>query len=180
MKKVNRIIIIRTILSILLVIMFLVTFGFSSQDSNKSSNISKKTTEMLVKNNKKVQSLDEKERIQVIGELETVIRKIAHFSLYTVIGILLILLNLTFDINLKRKIIQSILIGIIYAIIDEFHQMFSPGRSAEFRDVLIDTSGVLCGIVLGIVLTKIGSKILGKTIKKQTSNRKCIGEHENE
>ena len=147
--------------------MFLITFGFSSQDSNESSNISKKTTEILVQNNKKIQSLEEKERIQTIEELETVIRKIAHFSLYAIIGILLIFLNLTFDIKLKRKIIQSLFIGIIYAITDEFHQIFSPGRSAELGDILIDTSGVLFGIVLGIVLTKIVSEILGKILKKQ-------------
>ena len=42
----------------------------------------------------------------------------------------------------------SIICGIIYACFDEFHQYFVTGRSAQFRDVLIDTSGVIISIVI--------------------------------
>ena len=35
-----------------------------------------------------------------------------------------------------------------YAASDEFHQLFVTGRSAQVRDVLIDSCGALCGLAL--------------------------------
>ena len=40
------------------------------------------------------------------------------------------------------------LIGTAYAVTDEFHQSFVPGRSCELRDVMIDSCGVLTGVLL--------------------------------
>jgi VanZ family protein len=42
----------------------------------------------------------------------------------------------------------SLFTGFIYACTDEFHQYFIPGRGPSFRDVLVDTSGVVLGVVL--------------------------------
>ena len=42
----------------------------------------------------------------------------------------------------------SLLISMLYACTDEFHQHFVPGRSCEVRDVLIDTAGALIGILV--------------------------------
>ena len=53
-----------------------------------------------------------------------------------------------------------------YAITDEFHQYFIPGRSAEIRDVLIDSSGALTGILFVIIVLAI-IKIIKKKIKKE-------------
>lgn len=39
-----------------------------------------------------------------------------------------------------------LLIGFLYAVSDEIHQYFVPGRAMQARDVLIDTVGVLLGI----------------------------------
>ena len=47
-------------------------------------------------------------------------------------------------------------IGTFYAVTDEIHQLFSPGRSCEFRDMCIDCAGVLTGILLIILLRKRG------------------------
>ena len=43
------------------------------------------------------------------------------------------------------------LIGTTYAITDELHQRFIPGRSAQIIDVVIDAEGNLLG-VLGVLL----------------------------
>ena len=40
------------------------------------------------------------------------------------------------------------LIATAYAATDEVHQVFVPGRSAEFTDVLLDSLGALVGIWL--------------------------------
>lgn len=38
--------------------------------------------------------------------------------------------------------------GVLYAISDEYHQSWVPGRSMQFSDVCIDASGVFAGLVL--------------------------------
>lgn len=36
----------------------------------------------------------------------------------------------------------------IYACTDEIHQLFVPGRSGQFRDVMIDSLGAFIGILI--------------------------------
>ena len=43
---------------------------------------------------------------------------------------------------------RTFFIGSGYAIIDEIHQSFVPGRSCEIRDMCIDAVGVLVGMIL--------------------------------
>jgi len=46
----------------------------------------------------------------------------------------------------SRRLVLSLAITMIYAASDEWHQSFVPSRSASLIDVLIDTTGGLCGI----------------------------------
>ena len=77
-------------------------------------------------------------------------RKLAHFSIYTALGFCA-----SFTVG-KRKLItpQSlgvIVFGFLYAVSDEFHQHFIPGRSCEFRDMMIDTGGVTVGMCVSLI-----------------------------
>ena len=47
---------------------------------------------------------------------------------------------------LKKK--WAVLIAYLYAVSDEFHQSFVPGRTARFRDTMIDLIGILIGILI--------------------------------
>jgi VanZ family protein len=47
-----------------------------------------------------------------------------------------------------------VLIATAYAVTDEIHQGFVSGRSAQVRDVLIDTAGALVGVALTASLTR--------------------------
>ena len=40
------------------------------------------------------------------------------------------------------------MIGVLYAVTDEVHQYFVPGRSCELRDALIDACGVAAGVAI--------------------------------
>ena len=44
--------------------------------------------------------------------------------------------------NVKRRLLAALAIVFLYACIDEFHQLFVPGRAGRFTDVLIDCFGV--------------------------------------
>ena len=78
------------------------------------------------------------------------VRKLAHASEYTVLGILYSLSYLSVVPAPKRKkLLFTVLpLGMLYAASDEFHQLFVPGRAGRVTDVLIDSSGVLLGIAL--------------------------------
>lgn len=45
-------------------------------------------------------------------------------------------------------LISAVLLAILYAASDEFHQSFTPGRSPAFNDVGIDTLGSVIGIAV--------------------------------
>ena len=156
----RQIIIIRIILIILLIITFFYIFNFSSQDSEKSGNLSRTITVSVTKNIKKIQELDYNKKNDVLNTIEKVIRKLAHFSEYTFLGILLMSLMSTYNLKQTNKFIISIGIGFLYACSDEFHQLFVPGRTAKFTDVLIDTSGVIVGSVIIFILIFIINKYI--------------------
>ncbi len=43
---------------------------------------------------------------------------------------------------------KTILLVLLYAASDEFHQLFVPSREGSVRDVVIDTTGGVCGLLL--------------------------------
>ena len=157
--------IIRGILIVLLIATFVRIFCFSSQDGEKSSSVSRKVTTAVTQNVKKIQDMDSKERELTLNKIEHVIRKIAHFSIYTLVGILMMALMSTYDISKNKQILVSILVGIIYATSDEIHQYFIPGRSAMVTDVLIDTAGVCLGVLIVLISLQIYIKIYKKRQK---------------
>ena len=156
--------ILRAILMLLLLSTFFIIFGFSSQNGEKSGNISKKITEEIITRIPQIQEKEQNEREAITLRIEKVIRKIAHFSIYTAVGLLLMALISTFEMKEKNRIIISLIIGIIYACSDEIHQSFVPERSPMITDVMIDTMGVM----LGILLIMLGKAI----IKKYKKNSK--------
>ncbi len=130
----------------LIIINFIVIFMFSSQDSEESSKTSgvvvNRVVNTISNTNKKVK----KEKLE--DDVTFVVRKCAHFSIYTILGVLLSLFANTFNSQIKYKILGCLIVGFLYAISDEIHQSFVGGRSPEIRDVLIDTCGVLCGVAI--------------------------------
>ena len=82
--------------------------------------------------------------INNIELLSLIIRKLAHFTEYFILGLLVY--NMIYSYNKKAYI--SIVICILYAISDEIHQIFVEGRSAEVLDVIIDTAGSSLGILI--------------------------------
>ena len=72
------------------------------------------------------------------------LRKLAHFTEFTVLGLLLgWLVRL-----MQKKRWYPLLWGVAAACVDETIQMFVPDRGPALRDVGIDSCGVLMGMVL--------------------------------
>lgn len=84
----------------------------------------------------------------IFGDIANfIVRKIAHFLEYMILGFLIINL-IKNDLKLHQIILISVLGVFIYACTDEFHQLFVTGRDGNFRDVLIDTSGGCLAAIL--------------------------------
>lgn len=142
----------RVLFLILLAIAFYVIFNFSAQNGEISGSLSMKVTEFIVNLVSKIKTMDISRKIYYIEKLHPIIRKIAHFSIYTVVGFSVMGFMCTFDIRNITKFITSICIGVTYAVSDEIHQSFTPGRSPRVLDVCIDSAGVLTGIFILIIL----------------------------
>ena len=77
--------ILRGILILLLIWTFSIIFGFSNQNAEESSSISGKITEIVTANIKAIQEKPKIEKEKLLDKIESIIRKIAHFSIYTVV-----------------------------------------------------------------------------------------------
>jgi len=72
---------------------------------------------------------------------DIILRKMAHIVEY---GILFLLLAKA----MKKPLIWPIILSILYAISDEFHQSFVPGRNMALLDVYFDSAGILLGYLI--------------------------------
>lgn len=90
--------------------------------------------------------------INNIELLNLIIRKLAHYIEYLILGILVI--NMFIKNNIPQSYLISIIFCVIYAISDEIHQIFVPGRACQIRDVLIDSIGSITGIYLYKLISK--------------------------
>jgi VanZ family protein len=87
--------------------------------------------------------------------------KLMHFILYTGFGIVLYL-TMHFSGNpflRKYAVILVLLLGVSYAISDEIHQSYVPGRSASKTDLVADTAGLVFSLIITPVLIYIMTKI---------------------
>ncbi len=71
--------------------------------------------------------------------IDFAIKKLAHFIEYFILGV--------FVYRATKNIWISILFCITYAISDEFHQSFIPGREPRGRDVIIDSLGSITAVI---------------------------------
>jgi VanZ family protein len=79
--------------------------------------------------------------------IHTLIRKLGHFSEYFVLAVLVIraLRQETDEKPRPRRLALGLGLTALYAVSDELHQAFVPGRTASAADVLLDVFGGLCG-----------------------------------
>jgi hypothetical protein len=75
-----------------------------------------------------------------LGGWDLALRKVAHAAEFAVLGFLL------FRAGGRERLALGL--GIAYAVSDELHQHFVPGRVGSPLDVVVDTVGVLVGVLL--------------------------------
>lgn len=126
-------------------------FSLSHQPATDSSELSQGVTEVIIETIEKVtpQELNFDSR-----EWNHLVRKNAHFFIYLVLGLLVINALRRTGVTGLPSIIWTLVICCLYAVSDELHQNFVPGRSGELRDVLIDTVGASVGVGFYVLVSR--------------------------
>lgn len=82
--------------------------------------------------------------IQLTGDVEHHILKLAHFCEFALLGLLLCRSFSSWGVPKLTATGYILFLALLVAVIDEYIQAFSPGRASRVKDVLLDFSGVFC------------------------------------
>lgn len=145
-----------------LIILLCVIFDFSAQNGTESSNVSMRTGRVIVSCFDRIFHVTRAaaDTEALVYRVHRLVRKLAHITEY-------FLLTLSFFLPLfvlfsdryavlrgRKKIIWAVLLTVLCAAFDEFHQFFVPGRSGKPLDVCIDSIGILVAALLLLFLTR--------------------------
>lgn len=81
--------------------------------------------------------------------LHLLIRKLAHLTEYAIFSLLLYQ-SLQFNPSPTwrlRTALWAVLVAGLYSLTDEYHQVFTPGRTASLMDCGIDTTGAILAML---------------------------------
>jgi VanZ family protein len=82
--------------------------------------------------------------IPSFGLWDTLVKKGGHFLAYSVLAFL----GLRVTVTGKRPYLSAMLLTVLYAISDELHQTYIPGRNGTPMDVMIDSLGALAALFI--------------------------------
>lgn len=119
----------KTVLLSFIIIWMVTIFIFSHQPAKVSSNTSGNTIRFIMNYVPIIKEFNYMQKEEIVELLQPIVRKLAHLSIYVLGGVLLFTFANTYNIEEKNKIGISALIGIVYAITDELHQLFIPRKS---------------------------------------------------
>lgn len=144
----------KLLISLLLVFQMLFIFAMSSFGSDSSNAQSSQIIQVL---HQVFPNLSSRTSGLDASVLTFIVRKTAHFTEYAILGILFYFF---YRQTLPQKnglqlFVLAILSSFLYACTDEIHQLFVPGRSGQFTDVLVDTLGAFCGCLLLLAIRRL-------------------------
>jgi len=134
-------------------------FFLSSQPAAASNSLSKGLTELIMEILGRILPIDiEISTIDAYAaQMNHFVRKFAHFFAYMILGIFVS--NGFKKSGSKNVFLLSFVICAIYAVSDELHQLYVPGRGCRIKDVIIDSAGALSGIFLSKEYFRLSRKI---------------------
>lgn len=139
---------------ILMVLWMGVIFYFSAQVASNSSAQSSRVVDVIKSLTEKIAPSAKNIGAKKWHSVETIVRKIGHGAEYFILGVLCTNFILRCK-SFKLKKTVSATICFLYALSDEIHQLFVPGRSGQISDVLIDFTGSILGVLVFVVVIKI-------------------------
>lgn len=126
-----------TISAILVAVVAIIIFYLSAQNGEESSSVSSSLIALI---------------FSLIGQTfsQNFIRTLAHFCEFAGLGFLIH--NLIFAIKNKLQPLFCGLFSFGYAVTDEIHQIFVPGRAFQLIDLAVDLGGIVLGTAVFCVI----------------------------
>lgn len=141
----------RIIINWMLLIAWMLLIFFMS---NQPGEVSTKQSDLVIM----IFSLIGVDLNSYLGSIATfIVRKAAHFTEYFILYCLSIRVLKQY-IEIKKARVYCLFIVLGYAITDEIHQYFVPGRAMALRDVLIDFSGGVFGYLFNHLIYNFKNK----------------------
>lgn len=128
-----------------------VIFFMSAQVRDDSAQLSRGLTKTLLAI---IQGIFPRMEIDV-QTFHFVVRKTAHFGSYFILAVLGLNALRRSGLQGAKSLVFALVICVVYAAADEFHQTFVPGRVGDVVDVLIDSSGAVTGLVFYEIVGKL-------------------------
>ena len=157
LEKRNRILVIRWIIYIVFTLCWMVViYTFSAKNSTESQAESNGVGMFIGKT--VISDFEEwsaEEQQEFAEKWDYPIRKAAHMTEYAVLGFLLVGALIYKRKKYKLNAIVSLLVAALYAVSDEIHQYFVPGRSCRIIDIGIDSLGAILSISLHLFIVLI-------------------------
>ena len=91
---------------------------------------------------------------------ESFVRTMAHFSEFACLSFFMN--NLFVAYREKLMPVFAIALSFFYAITDEIHQIFIPGRACQFLDMMVDLGGIVSGMAVYAVIYITARKTISK------------------
>lgn len=136
---------IRTVFAILVIGIMAAVFLFSSQSGGDSNHLSQGILEHILS------FFHISADPLKLDQYNLVLRKIAHFSLYFLLGTGAMGFLLTTPLKKKYCFVLSLLFCVLFAATDEYHQFLLGTRNGNALDVLLDSMGAMVGVgVIGV------------------------------
>ncbi len=142
---------------ILCVVWIVMIFMFSGQDEMTSHGVSQSVVRFIGGMiHPGFDSWPVSEQLQWQESFDTLVRKLAHFAEYMLLGILAFLsINGIWNAKKRKKTMSQVMCGlftfypcVMIATADELFQIFSENRGSSVADIVLDCVGALVGILL--------------------------------
>ncbi len=151
----NRIKKSRVIFGLLTIAVMVCIFIFSCENADKSSDTSGTIVDLIINIfYKNFNDMTLAEQTEILDLISHIIRKTAHFVIYAALGFFVFLTS-GHKRMFCRETLWVLLFCGLYAVSDEIHQYFVPGRACMIRDMLLDTCGSITGITASFLLVKL-------------------------
>ena len=147
---------VRVLTTVLTVAVMILIFFFSMETADRSDQTSGKISMEVIRIT--VPEYHRKppaERHSIYDKVQHIVRKAAHFTEYTILGLMLRFCLESWFGHRKRKWMLPLFswtLGTLYAGTDELHQLLIDGRSGQWTDVALDSCGVLTGAIIATLI----------------------------
>lgn len=139
---------------VLVIISMIFIFILSSQPAKISDELSRNVAKTVGKSTEQAHKTETGKNYKLdTSRLNSELRKYAHMMVFFVLGFFVVNAFRRSGLKGFKAFSVSLALCAAYALSDEIHQIFVPGRGCEFTDVLLDSAEALIGITLYCIVS---------------------------